>query len=39
MVNHIDSAESFLILGAGGMILPLIVAAVLLLRAGYVQRR
>ena len=39
MVNHIDSAESFLILGVGGMILPLIVAAVLLLRTGYLQRR
>ena len=39
MVGHISSAESFLILGVGGMILPLIVAAVLLLRAGYLQRR
>jgi magnesium transporter len=39
MVDHISSAESFLILGVGGMIIPLIVAAVLLLRAGYVQRR
>jgi len=27
------------VLGVGGMILPLIVAAVLLLRGGYVQRR
>ena len=39
LVDHISSAESFLILGVGGMILPLVVAAVLLLRAGYVQRR
>jgi len=39
MVDHISSTESFLILGVGGMILPLIVAAVLLLRAGYLQRR
>jgi magnesium transporter len=39
LVNHISSAESFLVLGVGGMIVPLVVAAVLLLRAGYVQRR
>lgn len=39
MVDHISSTESFLILGVGGMILPLIVAAVLLLRSGYLQRR
>jgi magnesium transporter len=39
MVNHISSAESFLVLGVGGMILPLVVAAVLLLRAGYVRGR
>jgi magnesium transporter len=39
MVDHIDSAESFLVLGVGAMIVPLIVAAVLLLRGGYVQRR
>jgi magnesium transporter len=39
LVNHIDSAESFLVLGVGGMIVPLIVAAVLLLRTGYLQRR
>jgi magnesium transporter len=39
LVNHIDSAESFLVLGVGGMIMPLVVAAVLLLRGGYVQRR
>jgi magnesium transporter len=39
MVDHIDSAESFLLLGVGGMIVPLVVAAVLLLRTGYLQRR
>ena len=39
MVDHISSAESFLVLGVGGMIVPLVVAAVLLLRAGYVQGR
>jgi magnesium transporter len=39
MVDHIDSAESFLVLGVGGMILPLVVAAVLLLRGGYLSRQ
>jgi magnesium transporter len=39
MVDHIDSAESFLVLGVGAMIVPLVVAAVLLLRTGYLQRR
>jgi magnesium transporter len=39
LVDHISSAESFLILGVGGMILPLIIGAVLLLRAGYVRGR
>jgi magnesium transporter len=39
MVDHIDSAESFLLLGVGAMILPLVVAAVLLLRTGYLDRR
>ena len=39
LVRHIDSAESFLVLGVGGMIVPLIMAAVLLLRAGYVRGR
>jgi len=38
-VRHIDSAESFLVLGVGGMILPLIAVAVLLLRAGYLRGR
>jgi hypothetical protein len=39
LVRHIDSAESFLLLGVVGMIVPLIVVAVLLLRAGYLLRR
>ena len=39
MVDHIDSAEAFLLLGVGAMILPLVVAAVLLLRTGYLDRR
>ena len=39
LVRHIDSAESFLVLGVGGMILPLIAVAVLLLRAGYLRGR
>jgi magnesium transporter len=39
LVRHIDSAETFFLFGIGGMILPLIVAAVLLVRAGYVGRR
>ena len=39
LVRHIDSAETFFVFGVGGMILPLIVAAVLLARAGYVGRR
>jgi magnesium transporter len=39
LVDHISSAESFLVLGVGGMIVPLVIAAVLLLRTGYLQRR
>jgi magnesium transporter len=39
LVRHIDSAETFFIFGVGGMILPLIAAGVLLVRAGYVGRR
>ncbi len=39
LVRHIDSAETFFVFGIGTMILPLIVAAVLLVRAGYVGRR
>jgi magnesium transporter len=39
MVDHIDSAESFLLLGVGAMIVPLVVVGVLLLRGGYLPRR
>jgi magnesium transporter len=39
MVEHIDSSAAFLVLGVGAMIVPLIVAAVLLLRTGYLERR
>jgi magnesium transporter len=39
LVRHIDSAETFFVVGIGGMILPLLIAAVLLVRAGYVVRR
>jgi magnesium transporter len=39
LVRHIDSAESFFVLGVGGMILPLVIAAVLLVRAGYFGQR
>ena len=39
LVRHIDSAETFFVFGVGGMILPLILAGVLLVRAGYLGRR
>jgi magnesium transporter len=39
LVDHIDSAWTFFAFGVGGMILPLVVAGVLLVRAGYVTRR
>ena len=39
MVRHIDSAETFFVFGVAGMIVPLVVAAVLLVRAGYFGRR
>jgi magnesium transporter len=39
LVRHIDSAETFFVLGVGGMVLPLILVAILLVRAGYVVRR
>jgi magnesium transporter len=35
MVRHINSAETFFVLGVAGMVLPLVAAAVLLVRAGY----
>jgi magnesium transporter len=39
MVSHIDSATAFVVLGVGSMALTLILAAVLLVRAGYLKRR
>jgi magnesium transporter len=39
LVRHIDSAATFFVLGVVAMIVPLAVAAVLLVRAGYVTRR
>jgi magnesium transporter len=39
LVRHIDSAETFFVLGVGGMILPLAIVAVLLVRAGYFGTR
>jgi magnesium transporter len=39
LVRHIDSAATFFVLGVGGMIVPLVVAAVLLVRAGYFGQR
>jgi magnesium transporter len=39
LVRHIDSVETFFVLGVGGMIVPLVIAAVLLVRAGYFGRR
>jgi magnesium transporter len=38
LVRHIDSAATFFVLGIGGMILPLVIATVLLVRAGYFGR-
>jgi len=39
LVNHIDSLEAFLIFGVGGMVMPIVIAAVLLVRAGYFGRQ
>jgi magnesium transporter len=39
LVRHIDSGATFFVFGIGGMIVPLVVAAVLLVRAGYFGRR
>ena len=39
LVRHIDSAGTFFVLGVGGMIVPLVIAAVLLVRAGYFGQR
>jgi magnesium transporter len=39
MVNHIDSAATFFLLGCGTMVVTIVIAAVLLMRAGYLGRR
>jgi magnesium transporter len=39
MVRHIDSAATFFAFGVAGMIVPLAIAAVLLVRAGYFGQR
>jgi magnesium transporter len=36
MVDHIDSAAAFVLLGVGGMVVTILIAATLLVRAGYV---
>jgi magnesium transporter len=39
MVNHIDSAAAFFLLGFGSMAVTIAIAAVLLMRSGYLGRR
>jgi hypothetical protein len=39
MVTHIDSLAAFLVFGVGTMAVTLVLAAVLLVRSGYLQRR
>jgi magnesium transporter len=39
MVNHVDSAAAFLLFGVGSMVLTIVIAGVLLMRAGYFGRR
>jgi magnesium transporter len=39
MVKHVDSAAAFLLLGVGSMLLTIVIAGVLLMRAGYFSRR
>ena len=39
LVNHIGSLEAFLVFGVGGMVMPIVIAAVLLVRAGYFGRQ
>ncbi len=39
LVGHIDSLGAFLVFGVGGMVTPIVIAAVLLARAGYFGRR
>ena len=39
LVDHIDSLGAFLVFGVGGMVMPIVIAAVLLVRAGYFGRQ
>ena len=39
MVNHVDSAAAFFMLGVGSMLVTIALAAALLIRAGYLGRR
>jgi magnesium transporter len=39
MVGHIDSAAAFFLLGLGSMAMTIAIAAVLLMRSGYLRRR
>ena len=39
MVSHVDSLAAFLVFGVGTMAVTLVLAAVLLVRSGYLQRR
>ncbi len=39
LVHHINSLEAFLLFGVGGMVTPIVIAAVLLVRAGYFGRQ
>jgi magnesium transporter len=39
MVDHVDSAVAFFLLGVGSMVVTIAIAAVLLMRAGYYGRR
>jgi len=39
MVNHVDSAFAFFLLGCGSMVVTIVIAAALLMRAGYLGRR
>jgi magnesium transporter len=39
MVDHVDSAAAFFLLGVGSMAVTIVIAAVLLMRAGYFGRR
>jgi magnesium transporter len=39
LVGHISSLRAFLVFGVGGMVLPVVVAVILFLRTGLLQRR